>query len=441
MTGFLWGEDADAFFEAGTSESFSEKGKKKTARTQVGTDQDSPLTVTQLNTWIKRTLEKNISTIWIEGEIGSLTRSNAGHIYLTLKDSESQIACVVWRSTLERIDVELSEGMAVLVQGRLDVYPPRGNYQLVIQRVEQQGLGALQAAFKRLFQRLAKEGLFAQERKKSLPAFPLRIGFVTSPAGAAIHDFNQVLKRRWPLASVLIIPARVQGDGAAEDIVRGIEIAAKIRPQLDVLVVGRGGGSQEDLWCFNEEIVVRAIANSPLPTISAVGHEIDVTLSDLAADVRALTPSEAAEVVAPHREELLEQLEHQRSRLNALMQVHLQQRESRLFTLVSRPIIQEPERLFESVEQHLDQSGMDLERAITSILDQWDEKLRRSAELLEALSPLRTLARGYSITSDHDSGRLISQVGSAKIGSTIITELADGKLISQVQTISRKRPE
>jgi exodeoxyribonuclease VII large subunit len=195
------------------------------------------------------------------------------------------------------------------------------------------------------------------------------------------------------------------------------------------------------LWCFNEEIVVRAIANSPLPTISAVGHEIDVTLSDLAADVRALTPSEAAEVVAPHREELLEQLEYQRSRLNALMQVHLQQRESRLFTLVSRPIIQEPERLFESVEQHLDQSGMDLERAITSILDQWDEKLRRSAELLEALSPLRTLARGYSITLDRDSGRLISQVGSAKIGSTIITELADGKLISQVQTISRKRPE
>ncbi|MBU6175871.1 MAG: exodeoxyribonuclease VII large subunit, partial [Planctomycetes bacterium] len=277
MTGFLWGEEADAFFEAGKSESFSAKGKKKTDSIQAGTNQDSPLTVTQLNTWIKRTLEKNIPTIWIEGEIGSLTRSNAGHIYLNLKDSESQIACVVWRSTLERIDVDLSEGMAVLVQGRIDVYPPRGNYQLVVQRVEQQGLGALQAAFKRLFQRLAKEGLFAPERKKSLPALPMRIGFVTSPAGAAIHDFNQVLKRRWPLASVLIIPARVQGDGAAEDIVRGIDIAAKIRPQLDVLVVGRGGGSQEDLWCFNEEIVVRAIANCPLPTISAVGHEIDVT--------------------------------------------------------------------------------------------------------------------------------------------------------------------
>ena len=266
------------------------------------------LSVSQLSLLIEGTLESVFQSLWVSGEISEVTRPKSGHVYFTLRDDTAQIRAVIWRSTASRLRFQLEEGQQVICHGDIDVYPPRGTYQLVVQQVEPQGLGALQLAFKQLQRRLEAEGLFDPARKRPLPPFPRRVGFVTSPTGAAIRDFLQVAARRFRGVEILVIPARVQGEGAAQEIARGIALANRLQPPLDVLVVGRGGGSPEDLWCFNEEIVVRAIFASQVPVVSAVGHEIDVTLADLVADVRALTPSEAAERVIPSADELTSRL-------------------------------------------------------------------------------------------------------------------------------------
>ena len=448
MTGFLWSDDADAFFgkepkadggKPGPPSKSSSAGNpvpnnqaKGLAKPKPGTSSDAPLTVAQLNQWIKNAIEQTVPTFWLAGEIGNLNQSASGHVYLTIKDSASQISAVIWRSTFERIGIDLREGMAVLVQGRIEVYGPRGTYQLIINRMEQQGLGALQAAFRRLHAKLEKEGLFAAERKKPLPTFPIRIGFVTSPSGAAIHDFTQVLKRRWPGASVLIIPSRVQGDGAAAEIAEGIRVAALVRPALDVLVVGRGGGSLEDLWCFNEEVVVRAIAACPLPTVSAVGHEVDVTLCDLAADVRALTPSEAAERIVPSREEVFDTLASLQRRLDTLLLHRLSQAEMRLQSMASRPILQSPERLLETPTQRLDDLHESLDTMIDGVMQSRTEQLERVSQVLDAISPLKTLARGYSVTLDAVSDKVIMSIEHVKPGQLIRTKLSDGEFVSKV---------
>lgn len=437
MTGFLWSNDEEAFFgndqNANTKKGAEKAGRK--AKPAPGQSLEAPLTVSELNESLKRLIDQTFGTIWLSGEISNLTRSNAGHVYLTLKDAGGQIAGVIWRSTLERIDVDLAEGMAVIVQGRLDVYSPRGNYQIVISRVEQQGIGALQAAFRKLYKRLEAEGLFAAERKKPIPRFPFRIGFVTSPSGAAIQDFLQVLKRRWPVASVLIIPSKVQGEGSAEEIARGVRAAARIRPELDVLVVGRGGGSIEDLWSFNEEIVVRAVAECPLPTISAVGHEIDVTLCDLAADVRALTPTEAGEIIAPNRDDLLQTLEGVRNRLEGLIGYQWERATSQLTTLASRPILEDPMRLLERPTQQLDECYRDLDLAMDQRLEKAQIAIQQRAQVLEALSPLGVLARGYSLTQDDRTGRLITSAADVQPGQILKTRLAGGEVKSQVTSV------
>ncbi len=262
------------------------------------------LTVSQLTAQIKNALEGEFPSVWVVGEISNYSRPQSGHSYFTLKDDQAQIRAVMWRSTASRLKFDLADGLDVVCHGHVDVYAPRGSYQLVVDELQPKGVGALELALRKLREKLAAEGLFDPARKRKLPAFPRRIAFVTSPTGAAVHDFLQVLRRRWRGVDVLIIPARVQGDGAAQEIVAGIRLANRLSPRPDVLVVGRGGGSLEDLWSFNEEPVVRAIAASKIPTVSAVGHEIDVTLSDLVADVRALTPSEAAERIVPAAEEI-----------------------------------------------------------------------------------------------------------------------------------------
>lgn len=438
MTGFLWSEDADAFFGEQPNADSSQRNppaktpRKTPTKAQPGTSSDAPLSVAQLNAWVKNAIEQSVPTFWLVGEIGNLNQSASGHVYLTIKDATSQVSAVLWRSTYERIGMDLREGMAVLVQGRIEVYGPRGTYQMIITRMEQQGLGALQAAFRRLHAKLEKEGLFAPERKKSLPAFPTRIGFVTSPSGAAIHDFTQVLKRRWPGASVLIIPSRVQGDGAAVEIAEGIRVAALLKPALDVLVVGRGGGSLEDLWCFNEEVVVRAIAACPLPTVSAVGHEIDVTLCDLAADVRALTPSEAAERIVPSRDEVFETLVGVQRRLDTLLLHRLSQSEMRLQSLASRPVLQSPERLLETPTQLLDDLHESLDNTIDGLMQARTEQLERVSQVLDAISPLKTLARGYSVTLDAENEKVIMSIEHVKPGQLIRTKLSDGEFVSKV---------
>ena len=453
MTGFLWSDDADAFFgnepekkpldlnpkrtptpPAKPPAASKAKAPSKPAKepSKPGSTSETPLSVGQLNAWIKRSIDESVSTFWLAGEIGNLNPSASGHVYLTIKDSTSQISAVLWRSTFERLGIDLREGMAVLVQGRIDVYGPRGTYQVIISRVEQQGIGKLQAAFKRLHLKLAQEGLFDAERKKSLPRFPTRIGFVTSPSGAAIHDFVQVVRRRWPGASVLLIPARVQGEGAAEEIVRGIQVAQRLRPLLDVLVVGRGGGSLEDLWCFNEEIVVRAVAACSLPTISAVGHEIDVTLCDLAADIRALTPSEAAERVVPSRDEILDALAATQRRIDMLMMHRIHQGEQRLQSILSRPIFASPERSLETPTMRLDDVHQALDEAMDAMIQARNEQLERASSVLDAISPLKTLSRGYSVTMDSKTGSVITHSKQVKPGQKLTTKLANGEIQSEV---------
>ncbi|PHR87699.1 MAG: exodeoxyribonuclease VII large subunit, partial [Blastopirellula sp.] len=261
--------------------------------------QQPVLSVSQLTQLVKGTLEMAFPSVWVSGEISNLAQPRSGHVYLTLKDDNAQIRGVMWKGTASRLSFDLEDGQQVICRGEIDVYAPRGSYQLVIREVEPQGLGALQLALKKLQQKLQTEGLFDPDHKKPLPKFPKTIAMVTSPTGAAIRDFLEVLRRRWPGVRVIVIPAKVQGQGAAKEIAAGIKQANQLAERPDVMVVGRGGGSLEDLWCFNEEVVVRAIFASEIPVISAVGHEIDVTLSDMVADRRALTPSEAAELVVP----------------------------------------------------------------------------------------------------------------------------------------------
>ena len=435
MTGFLFGDDADEFFSK-DKKSSAKKSNAEASQSAPGTSDETPLSVSQLTAWIKRTLDQNIASFWIAGEVSNVTKATSGHVYLTIKDANSQIGAVLWRSSWEKCKFDIKEGMAVLGMGKLDVYGPRGTYQVVLQRLEPQGLGPLQIAFRKLHAKLAAEGLFNQERKRPLPRFPNRIGFVTSPQGAAIHDFLEVLRRRWPQMSVLVIPAKVQGSGAAEEIAQGIELANRIEPPLDVLVVGRGGGSIEDLWAFNEEVVVRAVAASKIPVVSAVGHEIDVTLCDLVADVRALTPSEAAERIAPSRDEILETLQSSQLRLTSIVASKLRELDSRLSGLIRRPVIEQPERMLDVLVQKLDENDHRLGEAIDRRIEKRQFEFDKLASRLDTISPLKTLARGYCLAMDAKDGSIISQVSQAKVGQRLETQLSDGLLISLIEKIS-----
>jgi len=440
VTGFLWGDEADEFFaeakrkridlEGNTSESRPRSSKGAAKDRETG-----PLSVTELNAWIKAALEHSIPSFALIGEVGSITKSGAGHLYLTLKDASNQISAVIWRSTWERCRFDIREGMSVLCTGKLDVYGPRGSYQIVVQKIEPQGLGPLQIAFRKLYAKLEAEGLFLSERKRALPKFPSRIGFVTSPHGAAIHDFLEVLRRRWPQTNVLVIPAKVQGEGAAAEIAQGIERAGRITPPLDILIVGRGGGSIEDLWAFNEELVVRAVVASPIPVVSAVGHEIDVTLCDLAADVRALTPSEAAERVVPNRDEIAETIISLQSRLAMVMNHRVRELDTRLKGLASRPVLNNPERLFDTPTQQLDELERMAGDAVGRSMDHRRHTFEKMASRLDSMSPLKTLARGYSLTTLEPNGQLITDTSQVDIGSIIRSRVGTGEIRSQVVTV------
>jgi exodeoxyribonuclease VII large subunit len=392
-----------------------------------------PLSVHELTLQIKDSLEASFPAVWVAGELSDVARPQSGHIYLTLKDEHAQIRGVIWRAVASRLKFEPRDGQAVICLGGLDVYPPRGAYQLVIRRLEPQGLGALQLALRQLQQRLAAEGLFDARHKQPLPAFPRRIAFVTSPTGAAVRDFLEVLRRRWRGADVLIIPAKVQGAGAAEDIVRGIRAANAMPDRPDVLVVGRGGGSLEDLWCFNEESVVRAIFASHIPVVSAVGHEIDVTLSDLAADVRALTPSEAAELVVPSADELRAQLHGQRRQLLTMLRRRSGMARQRVDGLAQRRMFRRPFDLIHDLARRVDELQMQAGRAIARRQQRSRDQLGALANRLESLSPLAVLARGYSMTQRAADGRVVRDSTEVHDGDMLLTRLARGTLHSRVE--------
>jgi len=397
----------------------------------------APLTVSQLTAYLKSVIEASCPSIWVAGEISNLARPRSGHIYLTLKDAGAQIRAVMWASSAARLPFELKEGQAVIVQGSVEVYAPQGSYQLIARKIEPQGIGSLQLAFEQLKERLAKEGLFDADRKLSLPRFPRRIGVVTSPSGAAVRDFLQVALRRWPQLDITVIPAKVQGPGAAASIVAAIGDAQRMTPPLDVIVVTRGGGSLEDLWCFNEEPVVRAIAACRLPIVSAVGHEIDVTLADFAADIRALTPSEAAERVVPEFDTIQDSLGLLFRRMERPIQQRLAYAREQLRHLASRPALARPFHLVYDRSRRLDELDHRGRRAIRNLLSQQERKLQRLAAALSALSPLAVLSRGYSVTQRVDDSTVIKRRSQVALGDLIQTQVGDGKLISQVTALEQ----
>jgi exodeoxyribonuclease VII large subunit len=354
-------------------------------------------------------IEDTFGEVWVQGEISGGRTWNSGHYYFTLKDAAAQIKAVAFRSTLRLLRFKLQDGLSIVVRGRISVYEPKGEYQLVCDYLEPQGLGALQLAFDQLKRKLAAEGLFDESRKRPLPALPRRIGIVTSIDGAALRDIVRVLRRRYPNAHLVIAPARVQGDGAAGEIVRALRWIARI-DHVDVVIVGRGGGSLEDLWAFNEEKVARAIAASPIPVISAVGHETDVTIADFAADLRAPTPSAAAEMVVRQKDEFAAHIRRLGERLGAALAGRLRRLESALHALVARPGFAGYAARLAGRARHLGELSSDLRHAIRETLTRRQRRLDGSSRALGQFDPRHRLARVRASLLVHE-GRLHTAIG------------------------------
>ena len=399
-----------------------------------------PLSVAELTGQIKDLLEGTFPQVWVTGEVSNCARPRSGHCYLTLKDDQAQLSAVIWRPTMSRLRFELCDGLEVICRGNLGVYSPQGKYQLIVQEIQPKGIGALELALRQLREKLAKEGLFDPARKRPLPRFVRKIAVVTSPSGAAIRDFLEVLRRRWRGTDVLIVPVRVQGDGAAEEIAAAIEQVNRLRAPIDCLVVTRGGGSLEDLWSFNEEIVCRAIYHSRIPVISAIGHEIDVTLSDLVADVRALTPSEAAERVAPAAEEIAAQLAHYGRRLLGTLRARQASARASLETLAGHRIFRRPYERVQLAARRLDELQVAADRAVGNRVLRAREAIASLAARLESLSPLAVLGRGYSLTRRAEGGPPIRDARELSAGDRLLTRFARGLTVSQVQEIVEDSP-
>jgi exodeoxyribonuclease VII large subunit len=389
------------------------------------------LTVGELTRGVKGVIEDGFANVWVDGEVSNLKRAGSGHVYLTLKDAEAQLSAVLWRSVAMRLRYDLREGQAVIVRGRLEVYVPRGQYQLVIEEVHPKGIGAQELALRQLKEKLSRLGYFEPARKKPLPRFPRRVALVTSPSGAAVRDMLEVLARRWPAVEVWVCPVRVQGDGAAEEIALAVRRLNHVRG-VDVLIVGRGGGAVEDLWAFNAECVAQAIHASRIPVVSAVGHEMDVTIADLVADCRALTPSEAAERVVPSRPELQESLLTTLNQLRTLLWKRLERARERLADLADRRVLRVPLERIREQERKLDETAERLHRAARQRLVQLRERLESEAARLEGLSPLNVLSRGYSLTRTESDGVVVRSPEQVGPGDRLVTFVQHGRIISRV---------
>jgi len=438
---------------------------------------EGPETVGELTRRITAALEDGFPDVWVVGEISNFNRHTSGHVFFTLKDERASIRCVLWKSAAGRLGRDIGDGVEVEVRGRIGVFEKQGNYQVYVSSIRPRGMGALEVAFRKLKERLEKEGLFAEARKRPLPRFPRRVGVVTSPTGAAIRDVIHVLTRRWPAVEIVLAPARVQGEGAAAEIVRGIENLGRLGG-IDVMIVGRGGGSLEDLWPFNEEIVARAIYASRVPVVSAVGHETDFSISDFVADVRAPTPSAAAEMVVPDRKEVRATVESLRGRLARglkhtveLLRDQLSLFSAHRFFRYPQDIVLTRAQALDDLEQRLREAMKDkwsarwmrLERAAgglarrspqarwresaaalkmaafrlqaaarTLLEHRWTVAVSRLAGRLEDLNPDRVLARGYSRTVLERTGGILTRAADAIAGDLLCTHLAQGVLKSRV---------
>ena len=437
------------------------------------------LSVSQLTRLITDVLEENFEHVWVEGEISNIATPASGHLYFTLKDAGAQIRCVLFRAAARSLKFKPADGMRLIVRGRVSVFAQRGDYQLLAEYMEPQGIGALQLAFIQLKERLAREGIFDESLKKPIPLLPSRVGIVTSPTGAAIHDILTVINRRFANIEILIAPVKVQGEGAAGEIAAAVRDFNRYR-EVDVLIVGRGGGSLEDLWAFNEEIVARAISASRIPVISAVGHEIDFTIADLVADLRAPTPSAAAELVVASKADLssslesmtfrliraieaaiaalrsrqisaqgalrdpamlighlVQRLDYLQERLTASMDDALERRVDRLAFLESHLEVQSPAYLVNRCKDHLERLSDRQTRAIRVILDNLRSTAARNASTLNALSPLATLSRGYAIAHSLTDGSLIRDSAFLSVGQLVDLRLARGSAVCKVESATR----
>ena len=397
--------------------------------------QDSLFSVSQITGQIKMSLEQSFTSVWVKGEISNLTKHGSGHWYFSLKDSGAQLGAVMFRGQNQRVRFDPTHGMEITAHGKISVYPPQGRYQLIVDQMLPAGQGDLHLAFEALKEKLSGEGLFDPERKQTLPQYPGKVGIITSPTGAAIQDMLNVLQRRFPLSDLLLIPVRVQGEGAAEEVAQAIDQVNK-RDDTDVLIVGRGGGSLEDLWAFNEEIVARAISRSQIPVISAVGHETDVTISDFVADLRAPTPSAAAELVVPDGHELAVQLSNLAQRLRRDMLFKVQQYEDRLEAIGQSYAIKRPQLLIDEWMQSLDYMQ---DRSLKSTLDRIMKislSLDKAESTVSALNPLAILDRGYSVVSD-TQGKIIRSAQDVKIDSQVLIRLSKGEIEADVKKIKK----
>jgi len=389
--------------------------------------------VSELNREIRYLLESEYANLWLEGEISNFKLHSSGHMYLTLKDSNAQISAVFFSGLNRRLKFKIKDGLQVLAMGKVSLYEPRGQYQLTIERMEPKGMGALQLAFLQLKEKLEKEGLFSPEHKKEIPPFPRTVGVVTSPTGAAIRDILNVVQRRFHGTKVLLNPVRVQGDTASAEIAQAIGEMNRFGG-IDVLIVGRGGGSLEDLWAFNEEEVARAVFASKIPVISAVGHEMDWTICDLVSDLRAPTPSAAAELVVQNREEIEIRIQDFQTRMKHAANGILRNWKERLEGFEASYAFKQPLVLIQQYSQRLDELLRQLQNYLKSEITQKRKGFETSAARLHALSPLAILDRGYSLTF-RDSGVLLKDAGTVRSGQLIKTRLHRGTIHSKVTKI------
>ncbi len=408
--------------------------QKNKADTPPVQDKDSELilSVTELNRKVKSCLETNFATLWVKGEISNFKTPISGHFYFSLKDKKSQVRAVMFRGNNSRLVFRPEDGMEVLVKARVSLYEGTGSYQLICETMDPVGEGALKIQFEQLKDKLKKEGLFEAKHKKPIPLFPSKIAIVTSPTGAAIKDILNVIDRRFKGLNITIFPTMVQGESASKDIIRSIELANSVACKFDCMIVARGGGSMEDLWCFNDEQVARAIYNSKIPIVSGIGHEIDFTISDFVADVRAPTPSAAAMLVVKNKLDLEKELHSKKQALVHFMQTKVKSIMDNLNKTIT--MLVHPKRKVLELSQKTDDLYQRLEDAVVRNIKDSKRLLNGLIDILNSLSPLKTLTRGYSITKNMDGG-IVKSIDSIKLGEKINSTVAFGEIISEVKEL------
>lgn len=393
-------------------------------------------TVTALTRLIKYALEESFPEIWVEGEVSNYIHHSSGHRYLVLKDENAVIKLTIWRSLGQYLRFEPENGMKVRAFGSVTVYEKGGNYQLNVRKLLPVGVGELEVAFRQLYKKLAGEGLFEESLKQPLPEYPMTIGIVTSPTGAAVRDIINIARRRNDSVKLILYPALVQGEGAAESIIAGINYFNS-RDDIDVIIIGRGGGSLEDLWAFNEEPLVRAVVASKKPIVSGVGHEIDTTLADLAADLRAPTPSAAAELVIWDKRTLIQDLTDYLSQMSYSLEMFIKRHRTTLVQYMNRPVYQRPENSVREREQTLDNLMRHFENAGKNLLEKKKNILSLSLSRLESLSPLAILKRGYAVLMKLPGGETVKSVEAITGGDMVEAVLQDGSVTALIKEIKR----